>query len=82
MPTSIRRPSPLPLLIVILVAPLTSAPAALAQIRIAGAIAGTVTDSSDAVVPGAAVQMVDELTAIGKDTVTNDSGSSGSNRTN
>ena len=81
MPTSIRRPSSLPL-VIILVALLTTPPPALAQIRIAGAIAGTVTDSSDAVVPGAAVQMVDELTAIGKDTVTNDSGSSGSNRTN
>src|SRR5438093_4864308 len=53
---------------------IASAPRADAQIRIAGAIAGTVTDSSDAVVPGAAVQMVDELTGIGKDTVTNDSG--------
>src|SRR5436190_1558714 len=73
MPTSIRRPSSLPL-VIILVALLTTPPAALAQIRIAGAIAGTVTDSSDAVVPGAAVQMVDELTAIGKDIVTNDSG--------
>src|SRR5438093_1071017 len=45
-----------------------------AQIRIVGAIAGTVTDTSDAVVPGAAVQLVDELTGIAKETVTNASG--------
>src|SRR2546425_10933678 len=50
------------------------APDASAQIRIAGAIAGTVTDSSDAVVPGAAVQLVDEGTGIAKETVTNASG--------
>ncbi len=51
-----------------------SAPRADAQIRIAGAVAGTVTDSSDAVVPGAAVQLVDELTGIAKESVTNASG--------
>src|SRR5438046_6066337 len=53
---------------------IASAPRADAQIRIAGVIAGTVTDSSDAVVPGAAVQLVDELTGIPKETVTNASG--------
>jgi Carboxypeptidase regulatory-like domain len=50
------------------------APAAAAQIRIAGAIAGTVADSSEALVPGAAVQLVDGLTGISRETVTNDSG--------
>src|SRR2546427_5175293 len=64
----------LPRVFAIVLAFIASAPRADAQIRIAGAIAGTVTDSSDAVVPGAAVQLVDELTGIGKDTVTNASG--------
>src|SRR5437867_8357891 len=73
MPTPIRRPSSWPL-VVILAALLTTAPAAFAQIRIAGAVAGTVTDSSDAVVPGASVQLVDERTGIIRDTVTNASG--------
>jgi len=37
---------------------------AAAQVRITGAIAGTVTDTSGGVVPGARVQLVDEGTAI------------------
>jgi hypothetical protein len=74
MPTSIRRPSSSRFLVILLVL-LAPAPAAPAQIRIAGAVAGTVTDGSDAVVPGASVQLVDERTGITKDTVTNASGS-------
>jgi len=45
-----------------------------AQVRIVGAIAGTVTDNTDLIVPGARVQLKDELTGIDKETVTNDSG--------
>ena len=48
---------------------------AAAQVSVTGAINGTVTDSSDAVVPGASVQLKDEGTGITKDTVTNVSGS-------
>src|SRR3989442_8697296 len=77
MLTAFRRVSAvttLPRVFAIALALLATAPRADAQIRIAGAIAGTVTDSSDAVVPGAAVQLVDELTGIAKQTVTNASG--------
>ncbi len=49
--------------------------AADAQVRIAGAITGTVIDSSGLVVPGASAQLKDERTGIGKQTVTNQSGS-------
>jgi hypothetical protein len=45
-----------------------------AQVRITGAISGTVTDSSDAVIPGATVQLKDEGTGITKETVSNESG--------
>jgi hypothetical protein len=47
---------------------------AVAQVRIAGAIAGLVVDNTDAVVPGARVQLKDEGTGIGKESTTNDSG--------
>lgn len=46
-----------------------------AQVRITGAITGTVTDSSGLVVPGASALLKDERTGIGKQTVTNQSGS-------
>ena len=77
MPAALRCPPGPPslgALLLIALALLASAPRANAQIRIAGAVAGTVTDTSDAVVPGATVQLMDELTGIVKDTVTNDSG--------
>src|SRR5207249_941317 len=77
MLTAFRRlsaSSALSRLFAIALALLATAPRADAQIRIVGAIAGTVTDSSDAVVPGAAVQLVDEGTGITKEAVTNDSG--------
>ena len=45
-----------------------------AQVRITGAITGTVTDQSDAVVPGASVQLTDEGTGVTKEAVTNQSG--------
>src|SRR3954468_12732202 len=45
-----------------------------AQVRITGAITGTVSDNSGAVVPGATVQLVDEGTRQTKDTVTNGQG--------
>ena len=48
---------------------------AAAQVSVTGAINGTVTDSTDAVVPGATVQLKDEGTGITKDAVTNESGS-------
>jgi carboxypeptidase family protein len=60
-------------LLVLLVAIFLAAPAA-AQIRITGAISGTVTDAQDAVIPGATVQLTDERTGITRDTVTNESG--------
>src|ERR1700736_5724278 len=82
MPAALRRVSGptsspsliLVVLILIVLALLAHPPTAVAQIRIVGAIAGTVTDVSDAVIPGAAVRLVDELTGIAKETVTNDSG--------
>jgi hypothetical protein len=45
-----------------------------AQVRITGAVSGTVTDISEAVVPGATVVLKDEGTGITKETITNDSG--------
>jgi len=45
-----------------------------AQVRISGAIAGTVLDSSNLVVPGAIVQLKDELTGLQKTATTNESG--------
>ena len=51
----------------------TASPSA-AQIRITGAISGTVTDTDDAVVPGATVHLKDEGTGRSKDTVTSASG--------
>src|SRR5215203_2497838 len=45
-----------------------------AQVGVTGTINGTVTDSSDAVVPGANVQLKDEGTGVTKDTVTDPSG--------
>jgi hypothetical protein len=53
---------------------LTAAFPAVAQVRITGEIAGTVTDTTDAVVPGASVQLKDEGTGIVKQGVTNSSG--------
>jgi hypothetical protein len=52
---------------------LVSAGAA-AQVRITGAVSGIVTDPSDALVPGATVQLLDESTGITQDTVTNSAG--------
>src|SRR5260370_36356722 len=77
MPAALRRLSGLalsPSLLLIVLALLAHAPRAAAQVRIAGAIAGLVADNSDAVVPGARVQLRDEGTGIEKETVTNDSG--------
>ncbi len=48
--------------------------AARAQVRITGAISGIVTDPSDALIPGATVQLTDEATGITHETVTNGSG--------
>ena len=45
-----------------------------AQVSITGAVAGTVTDSSDAVLPGVTVVLRDEGTGIQKTTVTNEAG--------
>src|SRR5690242_6775953 len=45
-----------------------------AQLRIVGAIAGTVTDNGDLVVPGARVLLKDEGTGAEKETITNQSG--------
>jgi len=45
-----------------------------AQVRITGGIAGTVTDTSEAVIPGAAVVLKDEGTGITRERVTNGSG--------
>lgn len=47
---------------------------ALAQVSITGAIAGTVTDTSDSVIPGASVQLKDEGTGLTKSSVTDGSG--------
>ena len=53
---------------------LSWAAAAQAQVSITGSIAGTVMDTSDAVLPGAAVNLRDESTGIEKSTVTNTTG--------
>ena len=53
---------------------LVVAPRADAQVRITGGISGTVTDPSDAVIPGATVQLTDEGTGITRDTITNNAG--------
>ena len=53
---------------------LLTAAAASAQVRITGAITGLVTDPSNAVVPGATVQLTDEGTGITQETVTNTAG--------
>jgi hypothetical protein len=45
-----------------------------AQVRITGAISGTVTDASEAVMPGATVLLKDEGTGVTKETTTNESG--------
>src|SRR4051812_28964583 len=58
----------------IALAGLLAARPAHAQVRITGAITGTVSDNSGAVVPGATVQLVDEGTRQTKDTVTNGQG--------
>ena len=50
------------------------ATAAQAQVSITGCIAGTVMDNSDAVLPGATVNLRDEGTGVEKTTVTNDNG--------
>ena len=61
--------------VLLLLAAATLVPlAAGAQVRITGAITGLVTDPSDAVIPGATVQLIDEGTGITKETVTNTSG--------
>ena len=56
------------------VAVLGCATAAHAQVSITGAIAGTVMDPSDAVLPGATVSLRDEGTGREKNTVTNADG--------
>ena len=53
---------------------LAAALPAAAQIRITGGISGTVTDQTDAVVPGASVQLTDEGTGVVWNAVTNTSG--------
>jgi hypothetical protein len=52
---------------------LTAAPAA-SQVRIVGAVTGTVTDAADLVVPGASIELRDERTGLRKTTTTNESG--------
>lgn len=52
---------------------LAGLPAA-AQVSITGAINGTVSDSTDAVIPGATVQLKDEGTGIAREAITNASG--------
>src|SRR5262245_30782107 len=53
---------------------LVAASAASAQVSITGAISGTVMDSSDAVLPGATVQLKDEGTGALRETVSNPQG--------
>jgi Carboxypeptidase regulatory-like domain len=54
---------------------LAFAPVTAAQVRIVGAITGTVVDTAGLAVPGARVQLKDELTGIQKETDTNNDGS-------
>ena len=61
-------------LMVLPFAVLLAAVPATAQVRITGGIAGLVTDPSDAIIPGATVQLTDEGTGIAKETVTNTGG--------
>src|SRR5262245_5823376 len=56
------------------VAVLLWATAAHAQVSITGGIAGTVLDSTDALVPGATVTLLDEGTGVKKTAVTNADG--------
>src|SRR6186997_1965569 len=56
------------------VAGLAWATAAQAQVSITGIIAGTVVDSTDALVPGATVSLLDEGTGAKKTAVTNADG--------
>ncbi len=59
----------------VLLAALACAPGpAVAQVRISGGISGVVTDPSNAVVPGATVQVKDDSTGISQDTVTTSGG--------
>ena len=58
----------------LLCAALSTTSTASAQVSITGAIAGTVTDSTDSVLPGATVLLRDEGTDVKKQTVTNESG--------
>jgi hypothetical protein len=55
-------------------ATLLVAATATAQVRITGAVTGVVTDASDAVVPGATVQLRDDGTGITQETVTSSTG--------
>jgi hypothetical protein len=61
-------------LLLALLAAVFAPSAARAQVRITGGITGTVTDPSDAVIPGATVQLRDEGTGQTKETVTNQGG--------
>ena len=67
---NVRSRAVLLLLAAALCAPL----AAGAQVRITGAITGLVTDPSDAVIPGATVQLTDEGTGATKEAVTSTNG--------
>src|SRR4029079_805541 len=61
--------------VLLLLAAVLGAPfAAGAQVRITGAITGLVTDPSDAVIPGATVQLTDEGTGATKEAVTSTNG--------
>ena len=77
MPTACVRPAlqRLAVLIMILLLLLLLPAGVAAQVRITGAIAGLVVDASDAVVPGARVQLVDEGTGVAKEATTSESGS-------
>jgi hypothetical protein len=61
-------------LLLVLAAALLCPRSLAAQVRITGGISGIVTDPSDAVVPGATVQLKDEGTGIARETVTTESG--------
>ena len=62
-------------IVMLVCAMLCAASTATAQVGVNGAIQGTVTDSQDAVIPGAAVQLKGESTGLTKETVTNEVGS-------